>query len=103
MCRHHSTLSSAPVRIPVLRVPAAGILDGTIAKVTHDLGTLVQTVGEERMALIAEATKPALDPRRVAGVHPQALLALDCHEVVAPAPSYSMMSPALYMSLKPMD
>lgn len=33
--------SSAPVRIPVLRVPAAGILDGTLAEVTHDLGTLV--------------------------------------------------------------
>ncbi len=41
MCRHHSTLSSAPVRIPVLRVPAAGILDGALARMTHDLGTLV--------------------------------------------------------------
>lgn len=77
MCRHHSTLSSAPVRIPVLRVPAAGILDGTLAKVTYDLGTLIQTVGEERVTLIAEVAKPSLNPRRVAGIHPQALLALD--------------------------
>lgn len=61
----------------VLPVPSAGILDGALAEVAHDLDTLVQAVGEERVALIAEAAKPALDPRRVAGVHPQALLALD--------------------------
>lgn len=68
---------SAAIHGLVLPVPSAGILDGALAEVAHDLGTLVQEVGEERVALIAEAAKPALDPRRVAGVHPQALLALD--------------------------